>query len=63
MVEGGKGETEAEESPPGNLLEVGVEEEEETCQQDTETEETGEGQQQGARLAPRPASSQFRFLP
>lgn len=62
MVEGGKGETEAEESPRENLLKVGEEEEKETCQQDMETEENVEEEQRAERLALNPASSQFRFL-
>lgn len=62
MGEGGKGETEAEESPRENLLKVGEEEEKETCQQDMETEENVEEEQRGERRAPNPASSQFRFL-
>lgn len=45
MVEGGKGETEAEESPRGNLLKVGEEEAKETCQQDMEMEGLGEEEQ------------------
>lgn len=46
MVEGGRGETEAEESPRGNLLKVGEEEAKETCQQDTEQpERPGEEEQ------------------
>lgn len=45
MVEGGRGETEAEESPQGNLLKVGEEEAKETCQQDTEPEGPGEEEQ------------------
>lgn len=52
VVEGGTGETEAEESHRGNLLKVGEEEEKATCQQDMET----------AEEAWRPASSQLRFL-
>lgn len=62
MVEGEKGETEAEASPRETLLKAGEEEEKETCQQDMETEENGEEEPQGERLAPNPASSQFRFL-
>lgn len=62
MVEGGKGETEAEETPRGNLLRAGEEGEEETCRQDKETEEMGEEERQGEGPALCPASSQFHFL-
>lgn len=62
MVEGGKGETEAEESPRENLLKAEEEGEKETCRQGMGTGENGGEEQQGERRALSPASSPFRSL-